>query len=154
MSEEKQPTYYILEEPSKSRRIPNCILVLIGTSSLLFGILILLYLTLFRNIDLNRCMPAVAPRIGVEEYSSAEYVLSETYTFISNSLFVGMTRPEVLETLSQVGPVRVENQQIVPGKYEREFVRVSICRHTLNNPQLIVDYSPEGILKSFMVKID
>jgi hypothetical protein len=99
-----------------------------------------LYLTLLRQIDALICIPKISQRVGIAPN------LDAVYKYVGEIIQPGLTKAEALEKLSRIGKVttlfvdRLANGNVV------EEVDLSICYHPMNNIQVMIKYSPGGVI--------
>lgn len=125
----------MLKERFKKYFITLIMLIMIGC------ILLFFYMTVFRWIDYEICIPAMAEKVGVPP---TMYGLE---TYVQETATPDMKRDEVMKILEKLGPVDVRFQTPNPEGF-RDTIFIRSCKHPLNNLQIYAFYSSEGRLLS------
>lgn len=90
-------------------------------------------------VDLPFCTQNVSRRLGISNnYSSIK-------KYIIDSLKPGMSRNDVMKTLTSIAPITVSGRMSLDNGFG-EDIDVNICSSPLNNLTLFVIYSNDGEL--------
>lgn len=93
-------------------------------------------------IEVPACTARVTEKLGI----TADFVQLKTH--IIQSLQLGMTPEEVVETLNQFGEVHIKNSFVDEDQETNMEVLIELCDNPFGNMVLLVYYTNDGRLKN------
>jgi hypothetical protein len=91
-------------------------------------------------VDLAVCIPKVSRELGIAPDQE------QVYEYIKKLVNPGMSRAEVMESLSKVGRIVSTGSTVLWDGEVREGISIEICLHPLNNILIINYYTKDEIL--------